>query len=121
MPEVGTNSILEYGPVSSLIVLTPPKSSAGKNLKVRSPSFSPCSISVAVTAPGRREISSSWQAFTTSSLSPGATQSSAPASFAICTCSGDRIVPAATVISGSSFLIARMQSSAHSFLNVTSI
>ena len=98
----------------------PPLSSAGKNFITLHPCSNASSISVGVHTPGANESPASRAAVTTRGFIPGATPNAAPAALASRTCSTVRIVPAPTIISGTSARIRRKASIATGVRSVNS-
>ena len=103
-----------------LIILTPPAASAGKNLTIGAPAVSACESSLAVAIPGQNGKSAVFAAAMMTGSNPGATPNTAPASFAARSCSTVRIVPAPTIASGTSRLIAAIAPAAALVRKVTS-
>ena len=120
IPPVGMNFICVYGAAIALIMLIPPAASAGKNLTTSRPREIAISTSLGLEVPGVTGIPLFTQYLTTSGFKPGLTMNFAPAFTARSTCSVVRTVPAPTNISGNSFAIIRMDSSAAAVRNVTS-
>ena len=102
------------------IILTPPAASAGKNLTIGAPAVSACESSLAVAIPGQNGKSAAFAAAMMTGSNPGATPNTAPASFAARSCSTVRIVPAPTIASGTSRLIAAIAPAAALVRKVTS-
>ena len=113
------NFICVYGAAIALIMLIPPACSAGKNLTTSRPRRSPSRHRSDWKYPELPEFPY-LQYLTTVGFKPGLTMNFAPAFTARSTCSVVRTVPAPTNISGNSFAIIRMDSSAAAVRNVTS-
>ena len=104
----------------ALIMLMPPACSAGKNFTTSRPREMAISTSLGLEVPGVTGIPLSTQYFTTVGFRPGLTMNFAPAFTARSTCSVVRTVPAPTNMSGNSFAMIRMDSSAAAVRKVTS-
>ena len=104
----------------ALIISRPPAASAGKNFTTSRPRERAISTSLGFAVPGVTGTPFSMQYFTTSGFKPGLTMNFAPAFTARSTCSVVRTVPAPTNISGHSFAMMRMDSSAAAVRKVTS-